>query len=162
MDRSADVARLTATRAVPYAVGRVDAILHHRIANRRTFTFSESADGHTFFINGRQFDPTRVDTRVRLGDVEEWTLVNTSREVHNFHIHQTDFVVTEVNGAQREPYRLHDTMNLPFAVNGKPGVVKILVPFTNPTIVGRFVYHCHVLSHEDKGMMAVIQVDAAP
>jgi FtsP/CotA-like multicopper oxidase with cupredoxin domain len=39
------------------------------------------------------------------------------------------------------------------------GEVKVIIPFTNPTIVGRFVYHCHILSHEDKGMMATIQVD---
>jgi FtsP/CotA-like multicopper oxidase with cupredoxin domain len=79
--------------------------------------------------------------------------------MHNFHIHQTHFLVTEVNGVRRPPDRLHDTMNLPFAVNGKAGIVKILVPFTDPTIVGRFVYHCHILEHEDGGMMAVIQVD---
>ena len=38
------------------------------------------------------------------------------------------------------------------------GEVKILIPFTNPVIVGKFVYHCHIMEHEDAGMMAVIQV----
>jgi hypothetical protein len=38
------------------------------------------------------------------------------------------------------------------------GKVKVLIPFTNPVIVGEFVYHCHILSHEDNGMMAVIEV----
>jgi FtsP/CotA-like multicopper oxidase with cupredoxin domain len=161
MDRSADVARLAATRDLPYPVTEINAILRHPITGRRTFTFSESADGKTFFINGKQFDPNRVDTRVRLGDVEEWTLMNSTGEQHNFHIHQTDFLVTEINGVARPPYQLHDTMNLPYAVNGKPGVVKILVPFTDPLSVGRFVYHCHILEHEDGGMMAVIQVDPA-
>jgi len=161
MDRSADVARLAAPREPTDQANQVDAILHHPITGRRTITFSESADGNKFFIDGKQFDPRRVDTRVHLGDVEEWTLVNTSGEMHDFHIHQTDFVVTEINGVSRAPYRLHDTINLPYAVNGKPGVVKILVPFTDPVIVGRFVYHCHILEHEDGGMMAVIQVDSA-
>jgi FtsP/CotA-like multicopper oxidase with cupredoxin domain len=67
--------------------------------------------------------------------------------------------VTAVNGVRRPPDRLHDTMDVPYAINGKPGVVKILMPFTDPTMIGRFVYHCHILHHEDKGMMAVIQVD---
>jgi FtsP/CotA-like multicopper oxidase with cupredoxin domain len=161
MDRSADVARLTATRELPFPVSSINGILNHPVTNRRTFTFSESSDGRSFFINGKQFDPNRVDTRVRLGDVEEWTLVNATGEMHNFHIHQTKFLVTEINGVRRLPDRIHDTMNLPFAVNGKPGVVKILVSFTDPNIVGRFVYHCHILEHEDGGMMAVIQVDPA-
>ena len=161
MDRRADLARLAATRDLPYPIRKIDAILQHPITNRRTFVFSESSDGNSFFINARQFDPDRVDTRVRVGDVEEWTLVNSTAEMHNFHIHQTGFLVTEINGIPRPPDRLHDTMNLPFAVNGKPGVVKILVPFTDPVIAGRFVYHCHILEHEDGGMMAVIQVDPA-
>jgi FtsP/CotA-like multicopper oxidase with cupredoxin domain len=42
--------------------------------------------------------------------------------------------------------------------SGKPGVVKVLVPFTNPDIVGKFVYHCHIGEHEDNGMMATIEV----
>ena len=38
------------------------------------------------------------------------------------------------------------------------GEVKVVIPFTDPEIVGRFVYHCHILSHEDRGMMATIEV----
>ena len=55
-----------------------------------------------------------------------------------------------------------DTVNLPHAVNGRPGLVKIIMPFTDPNIVGKFVYHCHILEHEDGGMMATMQVNDLP
>ncbi len=53
---------------------------------------------------------------------------------------------------------LHDTFTLPAGDTLKPGVVKVVIPFTDPTIIGRFVYHCHIVKHEDKGMMATIEV----
>jgi suppressor of ftsI len=61
--------------------------------------------------------------------------------------------VTEVNGQPREFIGRQDVVNLPVQ-----STVKILIPFTNPVIVGTFVYHCHIVSHEDNGMMAVIEV----
>ena len=70
-----------------------------------------------------------------------------------FHIHQLDFQVIEVNGQLSEFIGRQDLVNLPVQ-----GTVKILIPFTNPVIVGKFVYHCHIVSHEDNGMMAVIEV----
>jgi FtsP/CotA-like multicopper oxidase with cupredoxin domain len=51
---------------------------------------------------------------------------------------------------------------LPAARDGKPSTVKVVIPFTNPAIVGRFVFHCHVVKHEDKGMMQTIEVVALP
>jgi len=115
--------------------------------------FSESADGDTFFVDGRTFDPNRTDTRVKLGAIEEWTIRNESGELHDFHIHQTHFQVTEVNGVPQRFDGYQDIVNVP--VHGE---VKVIIPFTDPVIVGRFVYHCHLLSHEDKGMMATIEV----
>jgi suppressor of ftsI len=160
IDRGAASARLAGAGGEIAAAARdIDSLRTHVIVRRRTFAFSESAGGETFFINRKEFDPNRVDTQVRVGDVEEWTLENTSGEVHAFHIHQTDFLVTEINGAAQPANSLHDTVNLPYAVNGRPGVVKIIIPFTDPNIVGKFVYHCHILEHEDHGMMATIQVN---
>jgi FtsP/CotA-like multicopper oxidase with cupredoxin domain len=40
----------------------------------------------------------------------------------------------------------------------RPGVLKVIIPFTDPEIVGRFVYHCHAVDHEDKGMMGTVLV----
>jgi suppressor of ftsI len=121
------------------------------IARRREIVFTEAPG--KFFINGKQFDMDRVDTTVNLGDVEEWTVRNESDEMHTFHIHQADFQVVEVNGQQAPFVGVQDNVNVPVR-----GVVKVLIPFTDPVIVGKFVYHCHILSHEDKGMMAVIEV----
>ena len=127
--------------------------LRPTITNRRTIVYSESADGDTFFIDGKTFDPTRTDVRVPLGAVEEWTIRNRSDELHSFHIHQTSFQVTEINGAIQPPDGYRDVVDVPVQ-----GEVKVVIPFTDPTIVGRFPFHCHLLSHEDRGMMATIEV----
>lgn len=126
--------------------------------NKKFFVFSENADGTTFFINGQQFDPNVINTMVELGDIQEWTIQNTSEEFHVFHIHQLDFQVCEENGVKQEFIGRQDTVNLPFMTNGVPSEVKIVIPFTDPVILGKFVYHCHIMAHEDNGMMAVIEV----
>jgi suppressor of ftsI len=121
-----------------------------------TLDFSENAAGTVFYINGKTFDPNRVDTRVSFGTVAEWTIRNWSTEVHAFHIHQLDYLVTEVNGqSQFRSYR-QDTVQLPYSDGKTPTVVKIKLWFTGANITGKFVYHCHILEHEDAGMMATI------
>ena len=95
---------------------------------------------------------------MKLGDTEEWTILNKDSQYHDFHIHQTGFLVTEVNGAPTDFDGLRDTFSVPPARNGKPGEAKLIIPFTNPEIVGRFVFHCHVVKHEDKGMMMAVEV----
>jgi FtsP/CotA-like multicopper oxidase with cupredoxin domain len=127
-------------------------------ANRRTFVFSEDTANNIFFINDSVYDPRRVDTRVPVPSTEVWTLVNASPEVHVFHIHQGDFLVTEINGVPQTVTGFVDTVNLPYQANGQPGVVKIVIPFTNPLAMGEFVYHCHILEHEDGGMMQNIML----
>jgi FtsP/CotA-like multicopper oxidase with cupredoxin domain len=127
--------------------------LRGKVTNRRTIVFSESKDGDTFFIDGKTFDMNRTDTHVRLGAVEEWTIRNVADELHTFHIHQTPFQLVEIDGVP-QPYDDHrDIVDVPIG-----GEVKVIIPFTDPTIIGRFVYHCHILSHEDRGMMAAIEV----
>ena len=127
--------------------------LRGAVTGRRTIVLSETENGDTLFIDGRTFDPGRTDTRVKLGAVEEWTIRNESGELHDFHMHQTHFQVTEVNGLPQPFDGYADIVNVP--VHGE---VRVIIPFTDPVIVGRFVYHCHLLSHEDKGMMATIEV----
>jgi FtsP/CotA-like multicopper oxidase with cupredoxin domain len=128
------------------------------IARRRTVTFSESADGNSLFINNQQWSPDRDDAVTQVGDVEEWIVRNVTGEHHVFHIHQTDFLVTATNGNRADFLRVLDTINVPFASGGTPGQVTLLVPFLRDRIAGRFVYHCHILEHEDGGMMANILV----
>jgi FtsP/CotA-like multicopper oxidase with cupredoxin domain len=129
-----------------------------RIARRRVITFSESADGNTFFIDGQQWQADRDDAITQVGDVEEWTVRNISGEHHVFHIHQTDFLVTESNGEKNDIGKVMDTINVPYAKNDQPGQVTLIMPFLKNRIAGRFVFHCHILEHEDGGMMANINV----
>jgi FtsP/CotA-like multicopper oxidase with cupredoxin domain len=128
------------------------------VAKRRTFTFSDAPDFSAFYINGKTYDPNRIDTRVRLGHVEEWTIKNAAGELHVFHLHQTSFLVKEVNGVQQDYPGLRDVINVPWQIGNKPGEVKLLIPFLNPLMVGKFVYHCHIVGHEDAGMMQNIEV----
>lgn len=136
----------------------VDVVRSSPIAHRRTFAFSASPDKSRFLINDKVFDENRTDVSVKLGDTEEWTILNQDSQYHDFHIHQTGFLVTEVNGIPAHFDGLRDTFSVPPAANGNPGVAKMIIPFTNPEIAGRFVFHCHVSKHEDKGMMQTIEV----
>jgi len=138
----------------------IDEVRSSPIAHRRTLEYSRTADRKVFMICGRVMDDNRVDQTVRLGDTEEWTVVNTDNQYHSFHIHQTAFLVTEVNGVRRSEDSLRDTFSVPPATVEGPGVLKVVIPFTDPVIVGRFVYHCHAVDHEDKGMMGVVEVVA--
>jgi len=119
----------------------VDVVRSSPIAHRRTFTFSASPDKKRFFINGNVFDEDRTDVTVKLGDTEEWTILNEDTQYHDFHIHQTGFLVTEVNGVSTQFDGLRDTFSVPPMKDGKPGAAKMIIPFTDPQIVGRFVFH---------------------
>ena len=136
----------------------VDIVRSSPVAHRHTFTFSVNPQKTSFFINDQVFDENRTDVTVKLGDIEAWTILNNDSQYHDFHIHQTGFLVTEVNRAPTDFDGLRDTFSVPPARNGKPGEAKLIIPFTNPEIVGRFVFHCHVVKHEDKGMMMTVEV----
>jgi FtsP/CotA-like multicopper oxidase with cupredoxin domain len=136
----------------------IDEVQPARIARQRTLVYSRTPDRRIFMIDGRVVDESRIDQTVKLGDTEEWTVVNTDQQYHSFHIHQTGFLVTEVNGVRRDEDSLRDTFSMLPATADSPSVLKVVIPFTDPAIVGRFVYHCHAVDHEDKGMMGVIEV----
>ena len=125
----------------------------NHIDAHRLVVFSEDVTTGLFFINHQTFDPKRIDIRVPLGSIEEWTVRNSSQELHVFHIHQLPFQVVSINGTPQPFVGLRDTIDVPIH-----GEVKIRLAFTDPIIVGRFMYHCHILEHEDKGMMATIEV----
>ena len=75
-------------------------------------------------------------------------------------MHQIHFLVTAINGKPLPNPTMHDTVNMPFwAGKGPFHNVTVRMDFRDPNIAGTFVYHCHVLAHEDSGMMAKIQVD---
>jgi suppressor of ftsI len=133
-----------------------------RIDAHRTIVFTETTTAketdQRFFINGKVFEADRIDVRVPLGNIEEWTIRNDSDDLHVFHIHQIGFQVVEVNGKPVPFTGYVDNVLVP-----ERGEVKLLMPFTSRLILGRFMFHCHVLRHEDNGMMANIEVyDPAP
>lgn len=121
------------------------------VARTRRFVFTENTTTNEFFINGRQFDAARVDADPVVGTVEEWTIVNSTQEQHPFHIHINDYQVVSVNGQPYDAKGHQDTVAVPVG-----GEVVILNPFDDFT--GKFVFHCHILAHEDLGMMAVVDV----
>ena len=132
------------------------------ITGRRTLTLtasipeafdSEHWREYHFFIDGKQFDPNRVDQRVRLGAVEEWTIVNAQVHDHIFHIHVNDMMLTKVNNETlREPIWL-DTAVVP-----RNGSITFRSRFTDFT--GKYMLHCHMMNHEELGMMQVVEVYA--
>jgi FtsP/CotA-like multicopper oxidase with cupredoxin domain len=106
-----------------------------------------------FLFNGQPFDPNRVDASVKLGTVEDWELVNVDPDgmQHPFHLHVNPFQVISRNG-QTEPYPYwKDTVLL-----RKDETVRIRIPFHD--FAGKTVYHCHVLDHEDLGMMGIVEM----
>jgi suppressor of ftsI len=147
---------------LPEVFPPVPDLREEHVDHRRTVVFDDTDDPNVFVIDGRVWDRDRVDQNVRLGDLEEWTVQNASQEFHVFHIHQGDFQVTEINGVE-QPFRgYQDVVNLPIAQkNGDPGEVKFLLRFDPPIIAGEYVYHCHIVQHEDQGMMANIVVEDA-
>ena len=120
--------------------------------------FYLTVDGDT----PKMFDPadSQPSIVVKQGDVEDWIIENRSTELHAFHIHQLHFLLIDWSGVPvNEPF-LRDTVNVPY-FNGRTleyPSVRLRMDFRDPDAVGTFVYHCHLLEHEDGGMMGLIRV----
>jgi FtsP/CotA-like multicopper oxidase with cupredoxin domain len=128
--------------------------------------FFITVDGATPELFNPNNPPAIITTQ---GSVEDWTIENRSLEDHDFHIHQIHFLVLsqnnfEVNGSQPDPTiqgQYLDMIQVPYW-DGHPHH-----PYPSVTVrmdfrgldIGDFVYHCHILGHEDNGMMAIIRVD---
>jgi len=107
--------------------------------------------GMAVSIDGRTFDPARDDQTVAFGSTEEWTVTNTSPLAHPFHIHVWPFTVTAASDGRATTGTPQDVVLI-----APRGWVRLRIPFT--TFAGRSVYHCHILDHEDAGMMATVMV----
>ena len=123
-----------------------------------------------FFITVDRQKPAAFDPRsevpniiVQQGDVEDWIIENRSQELHAFHIHQIHFLLVDWNGVPVDEPFLRDTINVPYWDGKSPQYpsVKLRMDFRDPSAVGTFVYHCHLLEHEDGGMMGLIRVESA-
>ena len=132
-----------------------------------------------FTIDDRQFTGDRYDQTMILGDYEEWTLLNTTARIaHPFHIHVNPFQVVEIfdpNAPERhykpeKNFVWQDVIAIPPAKSDgdtvildpatgrarEPGYVRIRHPFVD--FPGSYVLHCHMLAHEDRGMMQLVRV----
>jgi FtsP/CotA-like multicopper oxidase with cupredoxin domain len=144
------------------------------VNRQRQLYFSENADQTQFYItvDGQTptvFSPDNPPAVVTTqGSVEDWIVENRALEDHEFHIHQLHFLVLsqdnfQINGSQPVAAiqnQFLDTVQIPYW-DGNPAHpfprVRLRMDFRG-RISGDFVYHCHILGHEDLGMMAVIRV----
>ncbi len=113
---------------------------------------SNEMDNHemSFSFDGAPFDPSVVNQQVKLGAVEDWVIENTTTMHHPFHIHAWNFQVIDRGDGRSEP-GWKDTLNVPANTS-----VRIRIDFAD--FGGTTVYHCHVLDHEDAGMMGIVRV----
>lgn len=144
--------RATAPRPIPAKLLPVKDLRGAHVDRRRKIVFGESQTSPNFYINGKEFDPARVDQTMRLNAVEEWTIVNTTDEWHTFHIHINPYQVTKIDGKPVKGITWDDNV----VVGPYGGSVTMRTRFTDFT--GKFVIHCHVLFHEDHGMMSAVRV----
>jgi FtsP/CotA-like multicopper oxidase with cupredoxin domain len=146
------------------------------VVRTRYFQFSEIQPTQ-FFITEVGHQPVIFDSNnppavtVTQGTVEKWVIQNLAQENHEFHMHQVHFKVLsqdnfEINGTPQAPGidgQYLDMVEVPFWDNvrnpnqSQAPAVELLMDFRG-MIAGDFVYHCHILSHEDLGMMAIIRV----
>jgi FtsP/CotA-like multicopper oxidase with cupredoxin domain len=102
-------------------------------------------------INGKTMDMKRVDTHVKLGTTEIWQIENIVGMDHPFHLHGFRFQILDRNGVPEKDRRWKDTVNVP-----KHETVRFVVKFDD--FPGKWMYHCHILDHEDHGMMGILEV----
>ncbi len=118
------------------------------LTRRVVFDF---APPYGYGINGKMFDPGRVDFQAKVGNLEIWELYNAHHQDHPFHLHSYPFQVLDRNGTAEPFTAWRDVINV------KPSeTVRIAIPFRDYT--GRTVFHCHIGEHEDHGMMGVLEV----
>jgi FtsP/CotA-like multicopper oxidase with cupredoxin domain len=130
----------------------------------RTVRLTE--DAKHFYIDGKSFDMQAMMRApafvAHAGTVEEWNVVNDTDEAHDFHVHQVHFAVESVDGRTEPRRHWVDTVSVPSRIHHwnrtEPGRARLLVDFRNPVVRGTFLLHCHILDHEDRGMMAKIEV----
>jgi FtsP/CotA-like multicopper oxidase with cupredoxin domain len=128
----------------------LDLAAEEKAPPRFIVTFTEDKKG--FYINGEKFAPDAAPmVRAKVGAYEHWKIVNASGELHPLHIHQVHFLAYAENGRPIADPLWRDTVDVPYR-----GSVDVIMDFTNPVIRGMSVFHCHLLNHEDKGMMAKI------
>jgi len=176
-------ARATPTPARAHTAGERDAfagLLARHVDRRRVIALAEyprpgTDDQTDFYIAerrpGAELRPYMMGDApaitVRAGTTEEWVIENWTNELHTFHIHQLHFRVLEVDGRREAPPPLLDVVEVPYATATglrsregpvRPGRVRIRMTFP-AALAGDIPFHCHLVDHEDNGMMAVLRIE---
>ncbi|MEP7018898.1 MAG: multicopper oxidase domain-containing protein, partial [Actinomycetota bacterium] len=122
------------------------------VSVRRTFTIAQQRDGMWTF-NGKTYDPARIDANVALGATEEWTFQNQSGQDHPIHMHDINFQVVSggYNSGSGPNLEWKETINVPSWSS-----VTVRVQF--PDFTGVYMFHCHILEHEDHMLMSQFKV----
>ena len=160
-----DPVEMSLPRALNPPAARLPYIRDDEIVYRREipFDFVDNTEQGIFLftVGGKVFKPGRVDYTMMLGTAEEWTVTNSPSSDHPFHIHVNWFELHKlIDGSGKEtvfaPPIWMDTLNLP--ANGRAVIRSRFERFQ-----GKAVFHCHFLTHEDEGMMSLIEfVDGSP
>jgi suppressor of ftsI len=154
----ADIVPRLATESTPKVLASsrkpdlktLDLAAEEKAPPRFIVTFTE--DKKAFYINEEKFAPDAAPmVRVKVGTYQHWRIVNATGELHPMHIHQVHFLPYAENDKPIASPLWLDTVNVPYG-----GSVDVIMDFTDPVIRGMSVFHCHLLNHEDKGMMAKV------
>lgn len=168
----ASAVRRLPSKATPKKVTRFADLASTTPVAQRNLYFSEvllnpsdPLSPTTFFITEKGQTPTvftmdqKPNIIVHSGTTEDWTIENQAQEDHIFHIHQLHFQVLAIDGQPTNDPAIRDTVDIPFWTGTGPyHNVTVRMDFRDPNVIGTFVYHCHILEHEDGGMMGEIQV----
>jgi len=151
-DKTRDVLTLRYTKqaaarpvVIPASLRRIPVLDTATATVRRTITLSQG------LINGKAMDMSRVDVSAKLGATEIWEIENIVGMDHPFHLHGFQFQLLDRNGVPEKDRRWKDSINLP-----KHSTARFIVRFDNHP--GMWMFHCHILDHEDHGMMGILEV----
>ena len=131
--------------AIPSRLRHVPALDTSLVTARRVMALSQH------MINGRMMDMERVDVVARLGATEIWEVENIVGMDHPFHLHGFQFQLLDRNGVPEKQRKWKDTVNVP-----RHSTARFVVRFDNHP--GKWMFHCHILEHEDAGMMGILEI----
>ena len=150
-----DSQRLPDRTRVPRKLRPLPAWTNH-VSAKPTHTWEISIGGAfetTWLINGRTFNPAYADAHPRLGTTETWEIVNRTDVAHAMHLHHTDWYLLSRNGRKPPPWE--DCLKETFFLYPRE---RILLAGHFADYTGKFIVHCHMLDHEDHGLMAQFEV----
>jgi len=131
--------------AIPAVLRKVAALDTNAVTAVRTVVFSQG------LINGKLMDMARVDVSTKVGATEIWEIENIVGMDHPFHLHGFQFQVLDRDGVPEKYRAWKDMLNIP-----KHSAARIIVRYDD--FPGKWMFHCHILDHEDHGMMGVLEV----